>query len=547
MRWLDFNQRPLRSGLVLGLMLPTGVLLGAAAFGFFMLGMEKAGGGTGGAAGVIGLIVVPLTALLALPWSLFAIKVINGHALVPAAIGGLFANGLILGLAIGLITRFRKSAPRPAVPTHEQTEAWVPLPRAATTAPFNRKKVVGSFLMIAGGLGLLLALPGALLAVKFYAFVAATIALLIITAGWLLHGSRPQAEATPPGRLAQWELPLTFAALLIAGLWGFWLIKSGQWSNWQGQDEAERLKAPAWTQGLDEFSGGMGVDAVKQRLTRQGFNVRCYGNLQPNEGMQPGDTHACWTIANNAWGIPSRMVAFSFGADGLRQIRLDFPSEQWPAVKRWFDQLSGPSTGTFGRDQGGNLIHGKMLRTGQVLTAEPNHMPTAMVMWQARSMLQATVCRSKALKPEQWDLICRNKGGLDARKLGATLDEAFKDFQKCRFEGFYYAPWDNNYAHPYFTKNGLKPQTEDDTGLYIFQVKDTLFGLPVTEVMVPGTWDLHGVVFDIPLAEARKAMKIKFGSEFRASAQSDAAEVPELSAAKNPRQSVLFCNEAEGD
>jgi hypothetical protein len=126
-----------------------------------------------------------------------------------------------------------------------------------------------------------------------------------------------------------------------------------------------------------------------------------------------------------------------------------------------------------------------------------------------------------------------------------TLDTLFARVQQCQFGNFYYAPWDTaTPIHPYFSQRALKPYREEE-GLYYFKVQDTLFGLPVVTLFVPGTWDYHGVVFDVPLATARKIMRQRFGRTFTESRRSRDGEAPMLVAYKdNPsQQSVLACVE----
>ena len=129
----------------------------------------------------------------------------------------------------------------------------------------------------------------------------------------------------------------------------------------------------------------------------------------------------------------------------------------------------------------------------------------------------------------------------------ATLEEAFAGFRKCQFEGFYYAPWDpQKAAYPYIAERGLTPYKEEN-GLYYFKVRDTLFGLPVSEIIIPGTWNFHAVIFDVPLAKAQKAFKRRFGSLFAPSATSAEGKAPALETlVDNPNHSSLYCNEVEG-
>lgn len=126
-----------------------------------------------------------------------------------------------------------------------------------------------------------------------------------------------------------------------------------------------------------------------------------------------------------------------------------------------------------------------------------------------------------------------------------TLDTLFSRFRQCQFGNFHYAPWDTaTPIHPYFAQRALVPHREKE-GLYEFRVRDALFGLPVVALFVPGTWDFHGVVFDVPLATARDVMRQRFGSSFAESRRSRNGEIPMLVAYQdNPRQqSMLACAE----
>lgn len=127
----------------------------------------------------------------------------------------------------------------------------------------------------------------------------------------------------------------------------------------------------------------------------------------------------------------------------------------------------------------------------------------------------------------------------------SSLDELFQGVTTCSFNQFYYSPWDANKSHPYFATR--KPVDETKLESFVFKVSETLFGLPVVEIQVPGTWDFHAATFDVPLRESRKVLLRKFGSAFPRSKASLAGSRPALEAsAKNPNQSVLYCNEREG-
>ncbi len=142
-------------------------------------------------------------------------------------------------------------------------------------------------------------------------------------------------------------------------------------------------------------------------------------------------------------------------------------------------------------------------------------------------------------------MIAAALGCLPIQAWPVTLDEVFAQVRDCKFDHFYFAPWDTTQpVHPYFAQRKLEPYREEES-IYYFKVQDTLFGLPVVELFVPGTWDLHGVVLDVPLAVAREALRKRFGTDFAPSPRSRIGEVPALLAWQpNPgRQSVLVCEE----
>jgi hypothetical protein len=129
-----------------------------------------------------------------------------------------------------------------------------------------------------------------------------------------------------------------------------------------------------------------------------------------------------------------------------------------------------------------------------------------------------------------------------------TLDETFANIDTCRFpKNFYYAGWDTTTpVYSYFSERNLKPYKEEN-GLYFFKIKDTLFGLPVSELFVPGTWDYHGIVFDAPLERVQAVIKRKFGSTFAPSEESIKGISPALEKYIHaPNKAGLYCNEVEG-
>jgi len=441
-----------------------------------------------------------------------------------------------------------------------------------TRLPRTPGVVLGGFFVVSGVLAALMALPTLWYPTTFAAGVQATAGIAIAVIGSLIFSAHNGNEAEPQkSALAlRRETPLVrnwkavrIGVLLTLGVWAFWFVRVNQSDQWLAEDEAERKQAPAWKYSLNDFQGGIPMEDIRKRLAAEGFRMRCYGNLERHDQIEISDTHVCWTLANNIDGMPSQAIAFFFGPEGLRHIRIAFGREQWPAAKAWFERFEGVSAGKFGMDSGGGDIFVRKGATGLLQISEGKRAPSVMALWQSRERLAETTCTTGAFHPAQYKMLCADwpapagPARFVAAKAAAsvvekpalapvlaTLESAFADFRHCRFPGFFHAPWDGK-SHTYFTERGLQPYKEAD-GLYYFKVIDVAFGLQVREVIVPGTWDMHVLVFDAPLAEARRAIKTRFGSEFRPSAKSRAGEVPELSVTRDGKRSALLCNEREG-
>lgn len=431
--------------------------------------------------------------------------------------------------------------------------------------------MLGGFFVASGVLAALMALPELWWPTTLAAAVQATAGITIAVTGSLIYAARtdgapgPEKSAVAVRReaplLGDWKA-VRIGVLLVLGVWAFWYIRVNQADQWLAEDEAERQKAPAWKYSLNDFVGGIPAEKIRKRLSADGFRMRCYGNLDRQSKIEESDTLVCWTLANNIDGIPSQVIAFFFGPEGLRRIRIAFAPEQWPAAKDWFERFEGVAAGKFGVDTGGEDILGRRGTTGLLQISEGRRTPSVMALWHSRERLAETACQSGEFKSAQWRLLCQDwpapagppgflgggsavpvKSGTPAR-VAATLDSAFADIARCRFPGLFHAPWDGK-SHIYFSERGLQPYKEGD-GLYHFRVIDAAFGLQVREVIVPGTQDLHALAFDAPLVEAQKAIKSRFGSDFRPSASSRSGEAPELTATRDGKGSVLLCHEREG-
>jgi hypothetical protein len=269
---------------------------------------------------------------------------------------------------------------------------------------------LGLLLMTLGTLALLGVLPG-IFQFKFISYAVATIAIACMVLGWLLFATRARPEEKPrvePVRSRRWRA-VRIGVLLVAGLWAIWYVKSSQMGQWLAEDEAERLRAPVWNYHFDDFAAGIPLAGIQKHLTAEGFRMRCYGDLEKREKISPDDTDVCWTIANSTDGIPSRMIVFFFGQDGLRHIRQDFPKEQWPAVRDWVQRQGDAVAGGFGYDdQGGGKLQARRGKTGLIVVSEPGFSGWVMVMWQAREHVLERACKKQEPDRPQWQMLCRD-------------------------------------------------------------------------------------------------------------------------------------------
>lgn len=276
-------------------------------------------------------------------------------------------------------------------------------------SPGIDKRFLGALLMAVGVIALL-GVSAALVDFKLIQYVVAATAVALIVGGWLVF-SRRSAESIATlvengPRQRNWR-PIRIGILLIIGLAAIWYAKSRQWGQWPDEDEAERLKAPVWNHHFDDFTTGISQADIRKHLSAEGFRMRCYGNLEQREKIEPEDTSVCWTITRSAYGIPARMLVFFFGDDGLHHIRQDFPSEEWDAVSTWLKQQGDADAGEYGRDQGGAKIAGRRGKTGLILASKPGFMGWTMVMWQGRERVIERTCREENDGNPQWRTLCR--------------------------------------------------------------------------------------------------------------------------------------------
>lgn len=110
---------------------------------------------------------------------------------------------------------------------------------------------------------------------------------------------------------------------------------------------------------------------------------------------------------------------------------------------------------------------------------------------------------------------------------------------------FHYSDW--NAPHAFFTANRLKPfRGEGET--YAFRVKENVFGLPVSGLIVPGTWGVYGIAFDAPADQVATALRQHLQGHFTANGEPEIVGKPKLTVADEfLGLPVLFCDEEVSD
>jgi hypothetical protein len=172
------------------------------------------------------------------------------------------------------------------------------------------------------------------------------------------------------------------------------------------QEAAAIAAAPALMLDPASFST-LTYTGLSRQLRSDGFNVRCYGNLERKEKLYPTITQICWTKARKAWNIPLEGISFHFAGETLQLVRIEFPNAQWTEAKAWFDTLPGQMAGTFGTDGKGHEVLGKSFATGFLMTAKPPNKATVMMLWESRELL-ADRCSGKdrSFSPWQRKIVC---------------------------------------------------------------------------------------------------------------------------------------------
>lgn len=124
-----------------------------------------------------------------------------------------------------------------------------------------------------------------------------------------------------------------------------------------------------------------------------------------------------------------------------------------------------------------------------------------------------------------------------------SLEEVFINFKTCDFSKISYDPSKKETTHSYFKLAKLEPYKVEQS-LAFYSVSDSLFGIPVSKIILPVTWAFVSVTFDLPVNDVRTKLSTVFGKGFEAADESEIGYKPILISSKDdPTKTVLYCDE----
>lgn len=124
-----------------------------------------------------------------------------------------------------------------------------------------------------------------------------------------------------------------------------------------------------------------------------------------------------------------------------------------------------------------------------------------------------------------------------------SLEDVFKSLKNCDFSKIRYDPYKKETTHSYFKISKLEPYKVEQS-LAFYYVNDSLFGAPVSHIILPVTWTFASVTFDLPISDIRTKLSTVFGKDFEALNESETGYKPILISSKDdPSKTVLYCDE----
>lgn len=159
----------------------------------------------------------------------------------------------------------------------------------------------------------------------------------------------------------RWKVVLSIVALAVLGGASFLVLPSN--AQYALQDAIKRPFAPNFDLPPNQMKSARQDDWITEYRNR-GYDLHCYGNLQPEEQASKDDDYNCWGIIKSAYdNIPARMIVFWFHKGELQHIKIELPESSFAQLQdflgRHFDgvkRLDQSPDSQFGVD-----VYGKRL------------------------------------------------------------------------------------------------------------------------------------------------------------------------------------------
>lgn len=156
---------------------------------------------------------------------------------------------------------------------------------------------------------------------------------------------------------------VVFGLLAIAALGGAVYLYIPANMQYTLQDAIKRPFTPNFDFPLNQMKAVKQDDWIAE-YKRRGYDLRCYGNLRPEEQVSKDDDYNCWGIIKSAYdNIPAQMLVFWFHKGELQHFKIEFPESSFVPLQdflgRHFEgvaRLDQTSRAPIGKD-----VYGKSL------------------------------------------------------------------------------------------------------------------------------------------------------------------------------------------
>jgi hypothetical protein len=125
-------------------------------------------------------------------------------------------------------------------------------------------------------------------------------------------------------------------------------------------------------------------------------------------------------------------------------------------------------------------------------------------------------------------------------KKESDFEKMLAGFDVCFFKDVY-LEYTNEPKHEYFKKHGLKPYKIEDSMAY-YHLKETFYGLPVSELIVPASFDIHAITIDLKIDKVIPVLNKHFPNGYYTDPTQDDGEKPVLyKSLSDPEKTTLTC------